>query len=41
MNQKSEDIVVTGLGMLTATGLGVESNVQAFDQETSKKTAED
>jgi 3-oxoacyl-(acyl-carrier-protein) synthase len=41
MNQKSEDIVVTGLGMLTATGLGVESNVQAFDQESSKKTAED
>ena len=41
MNQKSDDIVVTGLGMLTATGLGTESNVQAFDQESNKKTPED
>ena len=41
MNQKSDDIVVTGLGMLTATGLGTESNVNSFDQESSKKTAED
>ena len=40
-NQKPEDIVVTGLGMLTATGLGAEMNVQSFEQDTTKKTAED
>ncbi len=40
-NQKSDDIVVTGVGMLTATGLGTEANVQSFDQENAKKTSED
>lgn len=40
-NQKSDDIVVTGIGMLTATGLGAEANVQSFDQDNAKKTSED
>lgn len=39
--QKSEDIVVTGVGMLTATGLGAETNIQSFEQDNTKKTAED
>lgn len=39
--QKADDLVITGVGIMTATGLGADVNVQAFDQDSSKKTAED
>jgi len=38
---KSDDIVITGFGMLTATGLGVGTNIQAFSQDNTRKTSED
>lgn len=41
MNNTPNDIVITGLGMLTATGLGLEANLEAFQAPASKNTQED
>ncbi len=35
------DIVITGLGMLTATGLGLDANLDAFNAPAARKTQED
>jgi 3-oxoacyl-(acyl-carrier-protein) synthase len=40
-NKNSDDIVITGFGMLTATGLGVDTNIQSFNQENTRKTYDD
>ena len=37
----SNDIVVTGLGMLTAHGLGIKANVEAFTAPSSHKSQDD
>ncbi len=41
LNNKPNDIVITGLGMLTATGLGMDANLEAFDAPANKKNQED
>lgn len=36
-----EDVVITGLGMLTAQGLGLDINLRSFDEENNRKTQAD
>ena len=37
----SNDIVVTGLGMLTAHGIGIKANIEAFTAPSSRKSQDD
>lgn len=41
LRQSPQDIVVTGLGMLTAHGLGVDKNLQTFQEERTRHSQED
>jgi len=40
-NSSADDLVITGLGMLTANGLGTETNTRLFSEAASKKSSEE
>lgn len=41
LNNTPNDIVITGLGMLTSNGLGMDANLETFHAPANKKTQED